>query len=75
MYPRMVKQFKNYKETKSRIKSVRFTTLAEYLHILKEITTILRPFGSKAMLYLAAAVSDFYIPAASMVCLTMIKLS
>ncbi len=43
-----------------------FTTLSDYLWLLRASCEALSPFGSKAMLYLAAAVSDFYIPASSM---------
>jgi phosphopantothenate-cysteine ligase len=48
--------------------SIPFTTLAEYLHIFRELAcSVINPLGSNAMLYLAAAVSDFYIPSANMV--------
>ncbi|XP_028663526.1 phosphopantothenate--cysteine ligase isoform X1 [Erpetoichthys calabaricus] len=46
--------------------SVEFNTLSEYLHLLKAAAQTLSPLGSKAMFYLAAAVSDFYIPASEM---------
>ena len=47
---------------------ITFTSLAEYLYILQELTcSVLSPLGSTAMLYLAAAVSDFYIPREEMV--------
>lgn len=39
-----------------------FTTVAEYLYLLCEISKMMDFLGSKAMFYLAAAVSDFYIP-------------
>ncbi|KAM9299038.1 phosphopantothenate--cysteine ligase [Gastrophryne carolinensis] len=45
---------------------VRFTTLSDYLHLLQAAACALSPLGSKAMFYLAAAVSDFYIPASEM---------
>uniref|UniRef100_A0A8C7C872 Uncharacterized protein n=1 Tax=Oncorhynchus kisutch TaxID=8019 RepID=A0A8C7C872_ONCKI len=45
---------------------VEFSTLSEYLHHLKAAAQALRPIGSKAMFYLAAAVSDFYIPTSKM---------
>uniref|UniRef100_A0A8C7PPV1 Uncharacterized protein n=1 Tax=Oncorhynchus mykiss TaxID=8022 RepID=A0A8C7PPV1_ONCMY len=45
---------------------VEFSTLSEYLHHLKAAAQALRPIGSTAMFYLAAAVSDFYIPASEM---------
>ncbi|TRY91490.1 hypothetical protein DNTS_029470 [Danionella cerebrum] len=45
---------------------VEFNTLSEYLHLLKAAAQALSSIGSKAMFYLAAAVSDFYIPASEM---------
>ena len=55
-------------QRKHRLLLVSFTTLGEYLHLLRETCSALQPLGSRAMLYLAAAVSDFYIPADMMVC-------
>ena len=55
-------------QRKHRLLLVSFTTLGEYLHLLRETCCALQPLGSRAMLYLAAAVSDFYIPADMMVC-------
>ncbi|XP_041944688.1 phosphopantothenate--cysteine ligase isoform X2 [Alosa sapidissima] len=45
---------------------VEFSTLSDYLHLLKAAAQALSGIGSKAMFYLAAAVSDFYIPASEM---------
>ncbi|XP_063072661.1 phosphopantothenate--cysteine ligase [Engraulis encrasicolus] len=45
---------------------VEFSTLSDYLHLLKAAAQALNAIGSKAMFYLAAAVSDFYIPASEM---------
>lgn len=39
-----------------------FTTITEYLWELKEIATRMRPLGPRALFYLAAAVSDFFLP-------------
>lgn len=39
-----------------------FTTVTEYLWELKEIAILMRPLGPNALLYLAAAVSDFFVP-------------
>ncbi|RWS02519.1 phosphopantothenate-cysteine ligase-like protein [Dinothrombium tinctorium] len=52
----------NYQKLSESLLMVTFTTLSEYLYYLKEIALALQPLGSKAMLYLAAAVADFYIP-------------
>lgn len=39
-----------------------FTTVTEYLFELRSLATLMHPLGSRAMFYLAAAVSDFFIP-------------
>lgn len=39
-----------------------FTTVVEYLFELRLLAKLMRPLGSKALFYLAAAVSDFFIP-------------
>lgn len=39
-----------------------FTTITEYLSLLKSIAILLRPLSSSVLFYLAAAVSDFYVP-------------
>ncbi|XP_054857775.1 trichohyalin-like [Eublepharis macularius] len=46
--------------------AVEFTGLGEYLGLLRAAARALAPLGSSAMFYLAAAVSDFYIPASEM---------
>lgn len=46
--------------------AVEFTTLADYLHLLQAAAQALNPLGSSAMIYLAAAVSDFYVPVSEM---------
>ncbi|KAK3512648.1 hypothetical protein QTP70_020895, partial [Hemibagrus guttatus] len=66
--PNITKVLKRYQEVKSAglLLSVEFSTLSEYLHLLKAAAQALSSIGSKAMFYLAAAVSDFYIPASEM---------
>jgi len=54
-----------FNKSKDRLLKITFTTLDEYLFLLREIALILQKKGSKGMLYLAAAVSDFYIPSAN----------
>ncbi|KAH0547994.1 hypothetical protein GP486_008264, partial [Trichoglossum hirsutum] len=44
-----------------------FTTITDYLWSLREIAQLTRPLGSKSLFYLAAAVSDFFIPKDRMV--------
>ena len=53
---------KKYKNSKSRLLKIDFTTLTDYLFLLKRITQLISVIGSNAMYYLAAAVSDFFIP-------------
>ena len=45
---------------------IEFTTLSDYLHYLQASAQSLAVCGSYAMMYLAAAVSDFYIPQSDM---------
>ncbi|KAG8071170.1 hypothetical protein GUJ93_ZPchr0006g41045 [Zizania palustris] len=45
-----------------------FTTIFEYLQLLKIVATSISSVGPRGMFYLAAAVSDFYVPWDSMVC-------
>ena len=51
---------------KNMLLSIPFTTVTDYLWHLREITAIMQPLGSTALLYLAAAVSDFFIPPSRM---------
>lgn len=39
-----------------------FTTISEYLFELRSMAKLMRPLGANALFYLAAAVSDFFIP-------------
>ncbi|XP_076332794.1 phosphopantothenoylcysteine synthetase isoform X3 [Tachypleus tridentatus] len=48
--------------TSGKLLILSFTTLSEYLHMLRVAAEALQPLGRKALLYLAAAVSDFYVP-------------
>ncbi|XP_053509309.1 phosphopantothenate--cysteine ligase isoform X2 [Ictalurus furcatus] len=66
--PNITEVLKRYQAVKSAglLLPVEFSTLSEYLHLLKAAAQALSSIGSKAMFYLAAAVSDFYIPASEM---------
>lgn len=44
-----------------------FVTVNDYLWELRELAFLMRPLGSSALFYLAAAVSDFFIPSDRMV--------
>ena len=39
-----------------------YTTITDYLWELRELAMLMRPLGPKALFYLAAAVSDFFLP-------------
>jgi phosphopantothenate-cysteine ligase len=39
-----------------------FVTITDYLHELRAIARLMRPLGTSGLLYLAAAVSDFFVP-------------
>lgn len=47
--------------------AVPFTTVSEYMFYLRELSLLLGQIGRRAMIYLAAAVSDFYIHPSNMV--------
>ncbi|KAK6472422.1 phosphopantothenate--cysteine ligase [Huso huso] len=66
--PHIVSVLQRYQAVKEArlLLAVEFNTLSEYLHLLKAAAQALSPVGSNAMFYLAAAVSDFYIPASEM---------
>lgn len=49
-----------------RLLQLSFTTLSEYLWLLRSACQALVPLENRAILYLAAAVSDFYIPSNEM---------
>jgi len=51
---------------------VEFTTLSDYLHYLHAAAQSLAVCGRVAMMYLAAAVSDFYIPTSDLVCIKLL---
>lgn len=50
-----------------RILYVTFTAVADYFWLLRAACEFLQMFGNRAILYLAAAVSDFYVPSSEMV--------
>jgi len=50
-----------------RLLMVPFTSVNDYLWTLREVARLMRPLGARGLFYLAAAVSDFFIPTAKMV--------
>ncbi|EFN88124.1 phosphopantothenate--cysteine ligase [Harpegnathos saltator] len=65
---KVVAVLRKYKEAmdKEKLLQLSFTTLSEYLWLLRSACQALAPLGNRAILYLAAAVSDFYIPSNEM---------
>ncbi|XP_023339772.1 phosphopantothenate--cysteine ligase [Eurytemora carolleeae] len=58
-----VKQvLQEYKQYSDRLCEIYFTSLADYLWLLRMCCLILNSQTSRSILYLAAAVSDFYVP-------------
>jgi phosphopantothenate-cysteine ligase len=55
--------------------SLEFVTVNDYLWLLKELAVIVQPLGKRAMFYLAAAVSDFFLPQSRIVSRVAAELS
>nr|ACO12202.1 C4B3.18 [Lepeophtheirus salmonis] len=54
--------YKEYNSKKDQLLEVTFRSLADYLWLLRALSLELSPLESRVLLYLAAAVSDFYVP-------------
>lgn len=54
-------------KTENTLLTLPFTTVNEYLWYLRELAILMQPLGSRSLFYLAAAVSDFFVPADRMV--------
>ncbi|KAJ5572697.1 hypothetical protein N7450_009681 [Penicillium hetheringtonii] len=55
-----------YAKQNNRLLLLPFTTVAEYMFELRSMAKLMRPLGPNALFYLAAAVSDFFIPRSRM---------
>ncbi|KAI9743468.1 MAG: hypothetical protein M1818_002780 [Claussenomyces sp. TS43310] len=66
---KMLAVLKKYNEAKSKnlLLTLPFTTINDYLFVLRSISQLMRPLGPNGLLYLAAAVSDFFVPSNRMV--------
>lgn len=62
-------RYKSATEAKQ-ILYINFTSVVDYMWLLRAGCECLAGFEKRAVLYLAAAVSDFYIPSDKMVCRT-----
>ncbi|KAF1974333.1 DFP-domain-containing protein [Bimuria novae-zelandiae CBS 107.79] len=65
----MLEVLRQYTQVKreGRLLILSFVTITEYLWDLREVAQLMRPLGPRAMFYLAAAVSDFFVPRDRMV--------
>lgn len=59
--PKIAKAVSTLKAVQDRLFSINFQTVQEYLADLRSIAKLVEPFGTSAMFYLAAAVSDFFV--------------
>lgn len=58
----MAKALEDFKKTQDRLFVVQFKTVQEYLANLRSVAILVRPFRKSALFFLAAAVSDFFVP-------------
>lgn len=66
---KMLKVLRQYGAAKSQnlLLTIPFVTINDYLFVLRSIAQLMRPLGPSGLLYLAAAVSDFFVPPERMV--------
>jgi phosphopantothenate-cysteine ligase len=66
---KMLKVLRQYNSAKAKnlLLTLPFTTINDYLFVLRAIAQLMRPLGPNGLLYLAAAVSDFFVPPERMV--------
>lgn len=57
----VLRKYQSAKE-KNLLLTIPFTTINDYLFVLRSIAQLMRPLGPRGLLYLAAAVSDFFVP-------------
>lgn len=62
----VLRKYKRAKD-KNMLLTLPFTTITDYLFVLRAVAQLMRPLGPRGLLYLAAAVSDFFVPPARMV--------
>ena len=66
---KMLKVLRQYNSAKQKnlLLTLPFTTINDYLFVLRAVSQLMRPLGPNGLLYLAAAVSDFFVPPERMV--------
>lgn len=65
--PGLVDAVKKYNTFESRLLMIPFQNILYYLETLKQLCSLLSPYGRSVLVYLAAAVSDFYISSENLV--------
>ena len=60
--PKVTNILSQYEAYRPHLFSMSYTTLADYLHLLRGSAKTLTEEKAELMFYLAAAVSDFYVP-------------
>ena len=65
----MLRVLRQYAEVKraNKLLILSYVTITEYLWNLRDVARLMRPLGPRALFYLAAAVSDFFVPQDRMV--------
>ncbi len=58
----VLRKYRKAKE-KDMLLMLPFVTIGDYLHVLRAVSRLMGPLGPSGLLYLAAAVSDFFVPA------------
>ncbi|KAK8192301.1 phosphopantothenate-cysteine ligase [Phyllosticta paracitricarpa] len=66
---KMLRVLRQYSEVKraNTLLILSFVSITDYLWELREVAKLMRPLGANALFYLAAAVSDFFVPKDRMV--------
>ncbi|KAK3900386.1 hypothetical protein C8A05DRAFT_35975 [Staphylotrichum tortipilum] len=61
---RMLHVLRKYRDARDRnmLLLLPFVSISDYLHELRNVAQLMRPLGPQGLLYLAAAVSDFFVP-------------
>ncbi|KAL2141703.1 hypothetical protein VTI28DRAFT_2069 [Corynascus sepedonium] len=61
---KMLHVLRKYRDARDRnmLLLLPFVSISDYLHELRSVARLMRPLGPRGLLYLAAAVSDFFVP-------------
>ncbi|KAK4125003.1 DFP-domain-containing protein [Parathielavia appendiculata] len=61
---KMLHVLRKYRDARDRnmLLLLPFVSISDYLHELRSVAQLMRPLGPRGLLYLAAAVSDFFVP-------------